>query len=156
MTPLAQYALKVAESYLGVTEHPPGSNRGPEVDAWLRRRGLDPAAKSYPWCAAFLSACIEDAADALADLPAFKRSASCQRLVDLNPDLVLAAPEPGSVFVMLHPDHTGHTGFVVELAPGGGFTSLEGNSDAAGSRTGGSVVRNVRPAGCAQHFIAIR
>jgi hypothetical protein len=43
-------ALQHARSQLGVSEQPPGSNRGQQVDRWLRNTGVSPPA---PWCAAF-------------------------------------------------------------------------------------------------------
>lgn len=155
MTPLAQRALELAASYIGVHEVPPGSNRGVLIDAWLRRRGLDPTKGSYPWCAAFVSGCIEDAANDLHELLQFHRSARCAVLAELNQSLWLPAPEAGCVFVHLNADGTGHTGFVTGV-DGANMQTLEGNTDANGSRTGGSVCRQVRPASYAAHFIAIR
>ncbi len=156
MTPLAAKTLEIAASYIGTHEVPPGSNRGTLIDAWLRRRGLDPTKGSYPWCAAFVSGCIEDAANACAELLKFRRSASCHRLVELNdPDLYLAAPEPGCVFVHLNADYTGHTGFVELVNDDGTLATIEGNTDAAGGRTGGQVMRQTRAAGYAQVFLRI-
>ncbi len=42
-------ALKVAKTQLGVMEQPPGSNRGLEVDEYIRRVGLNPKDR-LPWC----------------------------------------------------------------------------------------------------------
>jgi hypothetical protein len=58
-------ALKVAVSQIGVMEQPPGSNRGPEVDRYLTAVGLDPTRGSFPWCAAFVFSCFDEAARAL-------------------------------------------------------------------------------------------
>jgi hypothetical protein len=59
---LATSALALARSQVGVRESPAGSNRGPEVDAYLRTVGLNPAAGSYAWCAAFVYWCFNEAA----------------------------------------------------------------------------------------------
>jgi hypothetical protein len=159
MTDLARKALELARKDIGVTEHPPGSNRGPEVDQYLRDVGLEPANHAYPWCAAFLSSKIKRAAEAISFLKKFHSSASCHRLVELNPDLLLSVPEDGCVFVHLDTDRArahDHAGFVETVFPGGIIGSLEGNSDKKGSRTGGSVVENARPPGYSTHFLAIR
>ena len=152
---LAAKALEIAASYLGVTEHPPHSNRGPEVDAFLRSVGLNPEAKSYPWCAAMVSYCVEQAAEALHMPLRFRRTASCARMAELNYRLEISGPEPGAVFIHLNPDHTGHAGFVTQVLPGGLFRDISGNSDANGSRTGGSVCSNVRPISYAAHFLRL-
>lgn len=148
---VAQTAIELAAAAIGVHEQPPGSNRGPEVDEYLRNVGLDPASGSYPWCAAFVST-MATAAGALQ----LRKSASCQRLVELNHDLVLAAPEDGCIFVHLSPNHTGHTGFVEHVNDDGSLSTIEGNTDAAGGRTGGQVMRQMRSAGYAQVFLALK
>jgi hypothetical protein len=155
VTPLAVKALEIAESKLGVKEHPPGSNRGPEVDEFLRSVGLDPERKAYPWCAAFVSWCVEQAGHEIFLIPIFRRSASCQRLVELNEHLHMPSPQAGCVFVHLNPDHTGHTGFVTSVRADGSFDDISGNSDASGSRTGGMVCRNHRLATYASYFLRI-
>ena len=156
MTELATKALELAAADLGVTEHPHGSNRGPEIDVYLRSVGLDPATGAYPWCAAFVCSKIQDAANALSWPLTFKRSASCKRLIELNYGIALAAPIDGCVFVHLQADGHGHAGFVTEARPDGSIATIEGNSDALGSRTGGSVVRNIRSPGYAQVYLDIR
>lgn len=43
-----------ASAYLGVTEKPPGSNHGPDIDEWCyEANGIR---GGYPWCAAFACA----------------------------------------------------------------------------------------------------
>jgi hypothetical protein len=150
MTPLAQTALELAAAAIGVREDPPGSNRGPEVDEYLRNVGLDPAMGSYPWCAAFVCT-MATAAGALQ----LRKSAACKRLVEINTGLLLAAPEDGCIFVHLLPDGHGHTGFVEAVNPDGTLATIEGNTDGSGSRTGGCVMRQQRAAGYAQVFLKI-
>lgn len=50
-TRLLAKAITIARSQIGVLEQPPGSNRGPEVDEYIRRVGLRPADR-FAWCAA--------------------------------------------------------------------------------------------------------
>lgn len=47
-----------AKKFVGVKEHPAGSNRGPYIDGWCRRAN---GQVGYPWCAAFACAMSEDA-----------------------------------------------------------------------------------------------
>lgn len=155
MTALAAKALELARARIGVAEHPPGSNRGHEVDAWLRRMGLDPEKGAYPWCAAFLSCMIEDAAKALGVARQFHGSARVRSVLMLNGVLEIPAPESGCVFIHLGQDGKGHTGFVESIAADGTLHTIEGNSDAHGSRTGGSVVAGTRAPAYAQHYLVI-
>jgi hypothetical protein len=47
-------ALDFARNHIGVTEHPAGSNRGPDIDPWERACGVIAA----PWCGCFANACL--------------------------------------------------------------------------------------------------
>ncbi len=160
---LADSALTFAEAALaaGVREVPPGSNRGPEVDAYLRAAGLDPARGSYPWCAAFVTWCVQQAALSTGLAPAFRGSASTSSLLARNARLSLAPAELESalpcVFVHRDPGSSkGHTGFVLgRTLDGAGLLTLEGNTDGSGSRTGGCVMRHTRPLAYVSWFIRI-
>ena len=57
-TPATQTVLRLVKSQIGVTEHPPGSNSGPQVNLYLSSVGLPPGA---PWCAAFVSYILDKA-----------------------------------------------------------------------------------------------
>ena len=57
--PLLSAVVREARSQVGVMEQPLGSNRGPQVDQYLLRVGLNPTAGSYPWCAAFVDWCVQ-------------------------------------------------------------------------------------------------
>ena len=52
-------ALQVAESQVGVTEQPPGSNDGPQIA--LYRTAAQGAYAGAPWCAYFVSWCAAEA-----------------------------------------------------------------------------------------------
>src|SRR5574341_760686 len=55
-----------AMRYRGVREHPPGSNRGPEIDRWCRwANGLT----GYPWCAAFMCGMVREACGLVVPTP---------------------------------------------------------------------------------------
>lgn len=158
MTPLVEAVLSIARSQLGVREHPPGSNRGPEVDGYLMSVGLDPTQGSYPWCSAFVSWVIHEAGEHMTTPPKFKGSASVERLYLKNLEhMRLAGPEPGSVFIhfVKGTSGPGHTGFVVSVNDDGSLATIEGNSDGTGSRTGGQVVEHVRQPGYCHAFLRI-
>lgn len=155
MTELAAKALELAMADLGVTEHPHGSNRGPEVDRYLREVGLDPEKGHYPWCAAAVCAWVQRAANAISWPLQLKRSARVHRLAALNYALALGAPEPGSMFLHLNADGTGHAGLVIDVLPVGDLDTISGNTDALGSRTGGSVARVIHTPGYAQVFLRL-
>jgi hypothetical protein len=150
-TPLLAQAITIARSQIGVMEQPPGSNRGPQVDEYVRRVGLSPAGR-FAWCAAFLYFCFDEAALAQARAnPVVKtagvldhwetagrrgvpRITSARAVQD--PGLV----QPGHIFIIDTgaPGGGGHTGLVVEVL-GGKVVTIEGNTNDAGSAEGVGV-----------------
>lgn len=149
-----QLALRIALDENGVAEDPPGSNRGPRVDRYLVAAGLDPERDSYPWCAAFVTWVMLEVALRLGPMQ-FRGSASVEKLHLLNPELQLppgADPWPGDVFLHFSP-HGNHCGFVTRLNHDGSIATFEGNTDRAGSRTGGQVMHQNRPPGYATAFL---
>jgi hypothetical protein len=135
-----------------VREVPKNSNRGPEVDEYLRRAGVP---LGLAWCCAFTYWCFDEAAhDDGRDNPMF-RTAGClmhwhkaasrgaKRIAagdaTANPSLV----KPGMVFIMDFGGGLGHTGFV-ERVEGGFIHTIEGNTDASQGREGGGVYRLTR------------
>lgn len=146
-SPLQARALAVAASQLHVREQPPGSNRGPEVDAYLRAAGLDPASGSYPWCAAFVYWCFAQAAGALGlPNPAIRSAgvlttwtkagqANLRRIPAAAAAADTSLVRPGLVFVLATGAGEGHTGFV-SAVDGVLLTTIEGNTNEGGSREG--------------------
>jgi hypothetical protein len=147
-------ALAVAVSQIGVMERPAGSNRGPEVDAYLREAGLDPTTGSYPWCAAFVYHCFKAGAAQLGRANPVVRTAGVldhwHRATDRGVATVSAARahvhetlvQPGHIFVIDTgaPGGAGHTGLVERIASGKLIT-IEGNTNDGGSRDGIGVFR---------------
>ena len=150
-TPLPKEALRIAadEEAAGIREEPLGSNRGPRVDVYQQRVGLD---RGHAWCACFLYWCFDEAAKKLGRSNPLIKTAGCQdhwnratgagipRIAAAdaaaNPQLV----RPGMIFIMAFDGGFGHTG-VVESMAGGFMTTLEGNSNGAGGREGIGVFR---------------
>lgn len=150
-SPLALRVLDVARSYIGVREH--GKNRGPHVDLFLRSAGLDPNRGSYPWCCAFVVHVYQDAATGLALASPVPRTASCAKLWAKSPAAARTmTPAEGGIFVMLRPEGKGHTGIIESVfcdERGIGLVTIEGNTDASGSREGDGVYRRTRrPSEC--------
>jgi len=118
-----------------------GPNDGPEIRDWLRRRGI---ATPASWCAAFACAMIEDATRALGFTLQLHRSAGALRLLELNPELVLATPETGCLVVWDHGGGKGHVGIVTSVTMVGGMLAsiegIAGNTNLEGSREGNAVV----------------
>ncbi len=135
-----------------VREKPKNSNKGPEVNEYLRRAGVWPG---LAWCAAFVYWCCDEAAINLARGNPVVRTAGCldhwrkapaagatriQRLAaKQNPSLV----KPGMIFIQDHGQGLGHTG-LIESVSGGLITTIEGNTDASKTREGGGVYRLTR------------
>ncbi|HEX8433804.1 CHAP domain-containing protein [Archangium sp.] len=145
--------LEVARAQLGVREEPKNSNRGKQVDEYLRSVGLDPTRGNYPWCCAFVYWCFQMAArDRNRENPMVK-TAGCldhwlkageRKIRRLHVARAIADPgvvKPGMVFIMDFGEGKGHTG-IVEQVNGGKLLTIEGNTDpSTGSREGGGVYR---------------
>ena len=144
--------IAAGEEAKQVREVPRNSNRGPEVDAYLKRAGVSPG---LSWCCAFVYWCFDEAAKALGQANPMVRTAGCldhwnrapgqgaRRILAAqavrNPELV----QSGMVFIMDHGGGLGHTG-LVEKVEGGLITTIEGNTDASRTREGGGVYRLTR------------
>ena len=154
---LAAAVLDVARSQLDVRESPLGSNRGPEVDEYVRLTGLDPAGR-FAWCVCFIFFCFHTASKKLGKPNPMIKTAGVLDLwsragqkpgvtrVTLakaknNPALV----KPGQIFVIDtgNPGGAGHAGLVEQVA-GGKLVTIEGNTNDGGSREGIGVFRRTR------------
>jgi hypothetical protein len=141
-------AIAFARTQVGIMEQPLGSNRGPEVDGYLRAAGLDPAAGSFPWCVAFTFFCYQTAAKQLGlanphvrtagvldHWAKAARAAGARRITAAsavsNPGLV----RPGALFIIDVGGGFGHSGIVIESRDGR-LTTIEGNTNDDGSRNG--------------------
>jgi hypothetical protein len=147
---LGELALNIALGENGVQEVPPGSNAGPDVEKYLRAVGLPPG---KPWCAAFVSWAVREAMLTAGGPHRWRGSGLVTALLELNQALAVVLPQAGDVFIHLGDDGHGHCGFVTGVSPMGGLATLEGNTDRAGSRTGGSVMHQNRPGGYASAFL---
>lgn len=136
---LSRSALDFAKAEVGVRESSV-KNDGPRIKAYLAAAGIhQPAA----WCAAFVSWC-------------FKQTGSALPRTGWSPALfpkgrLQTVPKPGYVFGIYFPSlkRIAHCGFVESLR-GDWIITIEGNTNAVGSREGDGVYRKWRP----RHTIA--
>src|SRR2546426_4772635 len=144
--------LQLASREVGTMEDPLGSNRGPRVDQYLRAVGLNPADGSFPWCAAFVYFCFQQAAKTLdVPNPAIKDagvldlwnkagSQGIRRIAAVEASTTPSLVQPGCLFVITTGSGNGHSGLVEQIA-GVRLTTIEGNTNLGGSREGIGVFR---------------
>lgn len=149
---LAQSSLEVATRQIGVTEIPKGSNAGPEVEIYLKSVGLT---KGYSWCMAFVYWCVLEASKKTGIPNPLKKTAGVLSQWNNRPELRRRNPEPGFVFIMDYGKGLGHTGFVEKVLPGGKIQTIEGNTNADGSREGYAVCRRIRSISTCKGFLKI-
>lgn len=134
-------SLKVALSQVGVMEKPPGSNKGPEINGYLKSVDCPPG--SF-WCAAFVYWCFKEAAANLNKANPLFKTGGClmhwnkttgkkikSSETQNDPSLV----KPGQIFIIDHGGGMGHTG-IIEKVDGGFIHTIEGNSNPQGSSNG--------------------
>lgn len=153
MTPkLPAELVRIATAEIGVTEVN-GTNCGPRVDQYKAATWLDPR-KGWPWCAAFICWVFREAlaATGTKETKTFKRprTAGAWDLAnwslaqddttntrkgpgsDIQPGDIIGYKFSHCGIAVSKPDSTGH------------FLCVEGNTDGAGSREGGAVLRKRR------------
>lgn len=147
---LVKASLDIATSQVGVLEEPPGSNRGPQVDEYLKAVGLDPSTGSFPWCAAFIFWSFEKAALRVGTpnpvictggvLDHWNKAghAGIKRLLrdEVLDDFSLV--RPGLIFVISTGGGNGHMGLVQDFRDDRLIT-IEGNTNLPGDREGVGV-----------------
>jgi peptidoglycan hydrolase-like protein with peptidoglycan-binding domain len=137
----AESVINVARSQLGFAEDPPGSNRSP-YGKWY---GMD----GQPWCAMFVSWCADRAgAAALIPKHAFTPAGAAWFT---ERGQWGKTPRLGAVVYFRWPSmgRIAHVGIVESVRADGTVVAIEGNTDSAGGRTGGRVMRQVRRANIA-------
>lgn len=136
--------VTVAQSQIGNSEQPHGSNRGPEVDLYLASVGINFAAA---WCAAFVYWCHQQAG--ISGVP---KTGGVLDMWNKAADNRVTQPQPGDVVIFDYGGGKGHTG-IVEAVSGDTLTTIEGNTNDDGSREGYEVARRTRSASKAKGFL---
>jgi hypothetical protein len=118
--------VAIAESQLGQTEQPPGSNESPAIAQY--RSATAGAVPGAPWCAYFASWAAREAgepigalgqgAGAVADVWSWAQSSG--RAIANGPGVV---PQPGDLIVF----GDEHVGIVRDVLPNGQIQTIEGN-----------------------------
>lgn len=144
--PVRERYLHVANSYVGEKET--GTNWGPFVKATLKLSGIGVPA---PWCAAFVKRCLVEAGWTL-NGPTYSAStywwwhwAKSQKRLLVPKKSEYHLIKRGMLFVW-NGASGGHIGIVVSVDPEAGtISTIEGNTNSAGSREGDRVARKTRP-----------
>lgn len=133
----------IAHAELGV--HEEGVNSGARVQEY--QRAVDGIARGESWCMAFVQWCIAGAEKATGmKLKNFLRTEHCLSLGNYAKRIgrMCSTPTTGSVMIMRHGTSTnGHTGIVTATYTDK-VDTIEGNTNAAGSREGDCVAAKVR------------
>lgn len=145
MSTLTQQIIIEARKYIGVIET--SHNSGPYIDAWLRRVHRQPG---EPWRAAFAWCMLDDACDSLGLHNPLPPVAGGHLLMRMAMDHCAWMNEPGPGFLFgvdhgvdEHGNHLSHVGIVVGL-DGDALRTVEGNTNATGSREGNCVAARAR------------
>ena len=132
--------IRIAFTQKGVKEIR-NTNRGKTVR--LYQDATDHGGTGWPWCAAFVSWCLRQAAKKLGlETFDFIYSASCDLMLFWARTLGIANRKPrrGDVFLcMASKNDATHTGLVAEVLGGTKFKTVEGNTNNDGSANGDGV-----------------
>ena len=140
---MSKKVVEIAAAQVGVSEHPRGSNKGPEVDQYLRSVGINFPA---PWCAAFVVWCHDKAGVTIT------RTGGVLDMWNRSPTNRVSDPQPGDVIILDYGKGNGHTG-IVESVAGGVVNTIEGNTNDEGSREGYEVARRTRKISSIRGFL---
>lgn len=152
MQTLAIASLQSAQSQLGVTEKPKGSNAGPEVEIYLKSVGLG---KGYSWCMAFVFWNLLQASNLTKIANPLKKTGGVLAQFSFCKNLIVKLPKPGYIFIMDFGHGVGHTGFVSQVFKNGTIETIEGNTNDDGSREGYEVAKRIRKVSQMAGFIKI-
>ena len=134
--------VELAQKEVGVVEVPKNSNRGKRVQEYQRATWLD--GTGWAWCAAFICWLAKEAGMTKGrpqtagawDFERWARKTSGVELIKPAP----ADIRPGDIVIFKF----SHIGLAVAKPSGSTVKTIEGNTDAKGSREGGGVYRKTR------------
>jgi hypothetical protein len=146
-TGLGGQIVAVAESQLGQSEQPPGSNESPAIAQY--RTATAGAMPGEPWCAYFASWAAQQAGEPIGPQgqgigsvsEIWSWAQSTGRAVANGPGVV---PKPGDLIVF----GGEHVGIVKDVLPSGQIQTIEGNYE-------NKVAANVRSAGEATGYVSM-
>ena len=142
LEPVKMTLPEIYLSQVGVREAT-GKNDGPEVEMYLRVVNLG---KGYSWCSAFVAWSLNEA-----EIPhrinAWSPTAENRSNIVYKAKRFISEPEPGDVFTIWYNNlnRIGHTGFYHDRQNESIIVTVEGNTNAQGSREGNGVWKKYRP-----------
>lgn len=146
----AKQIIEKAESYLGLTESPPNSNKI-KFNDWYYGKSVQGSA--YPWCATYICGIFNECGA----LNLITKTASTETMAawfKSHNQMYYKDPQPGDVCFMNFGNKsrfTTHVGIVKEVTDEG-VTNIEGNTSVANDINGGSVMLRKRPLSCCVGF----
>lgn len=149
-TALITHTLAVARAEIGVEEAPPHRNTGRRVEEYQRRAGYS---FPVPWCLAFAYFCVDEAAQVLRNENRLLRTGDCDTLAvwARKMGVLHDEPQPGDIGLLYKVKPSGgardyHHAWIAEkvAAASKSITTIEGNTNAGGSREGYAVLRRTR------------
>ena len=153
---IGKKAVELALQSVGVREDKNTPNWGRWIKVYLNFVGwFEPA----PWCAAFVSYKVHQAAKALGVKTSWPKTASCQAIYNYakRTGRLRTIPHAGYVFLLWNDalKRYAHTGFVTSATPDNQFGTVEGNTNEAGGREGYIVAEKERETSPKVIFVSI-
>jgi hypothetical protein len=142
----------IAAKDIGQGESPRGSNKGPQIEKFLRATTLD--GDGWPWCAAAVSYWVQQWIAANGVKLNAPRIAAVSEFPDwahANGLHVCQQPAPNCIVVFTF----SHIGIVEAVLPNGSLSTIEGNTNNDGGREGYEVERKTRPQSLCKLFIQL-
>jgi len=135
--------VNIAQKYIGTTEQPHGSNRGPLIDRW--NTNVNAPIGSF-WCASFVSGvALEWENKSSLDWPiCFSADCDVWLAIAKKHGILHRSPQAGDLMLLVKTLSNGrqdafHIGIVEGQDENGIWKSIEGNSNNDGSRNGYEV-----------------
>lgn len=147
--PEVKAVLDAAAATIGVREI--GTNRGPEVEKYLRSTDNPPGA---PWCAAWCYFIVREGVSPFSIPIPYVKSAYCPTVETWAEDLGILSKDPavGDTFLLTYGGRPRHTGFVTAVTRIA-FATIEGNTNLSGGAEGDGVYARERPRSAAYRFV---
>jgi hypothetical protein len=158
----AKELVNVANTQIGIFENPRNSNTGPEVEGFYQRSTFLNGT-GWAWCAAFVCYLFKTAASKKGIQYSFKLPKTAgaydfKNWANNNSKYieVLSPPFnkilPGDVIIF----NFSHIGLSISQMTGSKIDTIEGNTDASGSREGGGVYKKSRNISLIKHVLRIK
>lgn len=151
---LANRVVAVGKAFLGVSEVPPGSNKGPQVSRFLANVN---ASAGSPWCMSYVWSVFNIACGQMLMKNPLPKTAGCMDMwrragalgirripvADARKNPALIKPGMLPIWLIVPATGAGHTGIVAGW-DGDRLITYEGNSNENGSREGLIVARQTK------------